>query len=179
MENEIKHSENFIKSKVGNKPFFEVPKDYFDTIEFDISAKITEEKFDKTTAFKVPKDYFNNLEHTVFENMNVNKKTTKVISFRERLFKVIPYAAAASIALFISLNSYVFNTNNELNFETISDAEIEYWLNENTISTSEIITVLEDEILDETAFSFANLNDKSIEDYINSIDNTSLLNELN
>ncbi|WP_439130517.1 hypothetical protein [Polaribacter sp.] len=179
MENEIKHSENFIKNKVGKKPFFDVPTDYFDTIEFDVSAKITEDNFDKTTAFKVPKDYFKNLEQEILANINIDKKSTKVITFRERLFKVIPYAAAASIALFISLNSFVFNINNELNFENISDAEIEYWLNENTINTSEIITILEDEILDETAFSFANLNDKSIEDYINSIDNTSLLNELN
>ncbi|WP_397446168.1 hypothetical protein [Polaribacter sp. R77954] len=179
MENDIKHSEDFIKNKVGKKPYFKLPTDYFDTIENEITAKISEDKLDKTNAFKVPEDYFSNVEHEVFKNINFNQKTTKVISFKERLRKAIPYAAAASIALFISLNTFVFNTNKELNFDAISDSEIEYWLDENTVSTSEIITILEDEILDENAFTFANINDESIEDYINSIDNTSLLNELN
>ena len=164
MENEIKHSEDFIKKNVGKTSFFDVPSDYFNTVDFEISAKITEEKWNKTTAFKVPDDYFKNLEDKLITNINLNKKATKVISFKERLLKIIPYAAAASIALFISLNTFVFNANKELSFETISDSEIEYWLNENTVSTSEIITILEDEILDETEFYFANINDESIED---------------
>jgi hypothetical protein len=179
MENEIKHSIDFINKKVGNKNNFSVPTNYFDHLEDDISLKISEKSFKKNNAFKIPETYFNTIEDNILTTISSQEKKTKVISFKQRLLKLIPYAAAASIALFIGLNSFVFNTNDILTFDMVSDDDIEYWLDENTISTSEIGIILEDEISDENAFYFTKLEDESIEDYINSIDNTSLLNELN
>jgi hypothetical protein len=179
MKNEIKHSVDFINKKAGNGTGFSVPTNYFKELELDIEAKITAETFKKETAFNVPDSYFENIENSILENISLDENTTKVITLKERILKTIPYASVASIALFIGLNTFVFNTTETLTFETISDTEIEYWLNENTISTAEIATLLEDEISNENAFSFANIEDDSIEDYINSIDNTSLLNELN
>jgi hypothetical protein len=42
---------------------------------------------------------------------------------------LIPYAAAASIILFIEANSFVFTTDEELTVDSLSDlVEIEYYL---------------------------------------------------
>lgn len=179
MENEIKNIENYINNKVGQETGFSTPSNYFDNLEDVIASKISEENFAKETAFRVPKDYFSSLDDSILAQVSSERKETKVISFKERILKVIPYAAAASIALFISLNSFVFNTNDEFTLDSLSDNDIEYWLEENTLNNNDIAAILEDDILDENEFSFTDLKDESIEDYINSIDNTSLLNELN
>ena len=81
--------------------------------------------------------------------------------------------------LFIGLNAFVFNSDNELTVDAISDNDIEYWLNENTAHTNDIATFFEDDILQENTFSFTEIKDENIEDYINSIDNSYFFNELN
>ena len=179
MENETKHSLNFINKKMGNEPSFSGPTDYFEGLEFDIESKIAEENFNKETAFKIPEAYFSTLEDRILEDASIYKKPIKVISFKDRILKAIPFAAAASIILFIGLNAFVFSTDNKFTVDAISDNDIEYWLDENTVYTNEIATFFENDILDEHAFSFTDIKDESIEDYINSIDNSSLLNELN
>lgn len=179
MKNEIKHSEDFITRKVGKQSGFSVSSDYFDDVAQNIDAKILLENFDKKTAFKVPDNYFDCLDNEILNAVSPAKKTTKIVSFKDRFLKVIPYAAAASILLFVGLNTFIFNSDKEFTFDSISDADIEFWLEENSVSTIEVATILSDEILDVNSFTFTNINDEHIEDYINSIDNSSLLDELN
>ena len=89
-------------------------------------------------------------------------------------------AAAASIILFIGLNSFVFKTNKALTLDSLSNDDFEFWLDSNTITTSEVALVLEDDILDENDFYFLTIKDETIEDYLNnSIDYKDLLNEIN
>lgn len=179
MKNELKHSVDFIKKKAGNKTEFSIPKNYFKELEQNIESKITEETFNKKLPFKVADAYFDNIVDIVLEKTVNSKQTTKVINFKQRILQIIPFAAAASIILFIGLNTFIYNTDKTVSFETISDTEIEYWLDENNISSNEIATLLEDEIANENIFSFTNIDDDIYEDYINSIDNSSLLDELN
>jgi hypothetical protein len=208
MENELKHSVLYINNKVGKKTGFSAPTDYFDNLQDSIQAKLAEESFSKKSAFKVPENYFDTLEDSIltklveenfsnekafkvpenyFDDLENNvlqriaseEKETKIISFKERIFKMIPIAAAASIILFIGLNSFVFNTNDEITLDSLSNNDIEYWLDTNTFHSSDISTVYEDDILDENEFLFTEIKDESIEDYISLIDDPSLLNELN
>ena len=179
MENELKNSIKYINSKTGKKSGFTVEANYFDNIEASIDAKIFEEKLSNVTAFKTPNTYFKNLEDSILDKILEEESAPKVVSLKERIFKFIPVAAAASIALFIGINTFVFKNNEEISLDTITDDEIEYWLDANTLSSTDIAMILEDDIKEENDFSFTNINDESIEDYINSIDNTTLLNELN
>jgi hypothetical protein len=179
MENELKHSVLYINNKVGKKTGFSAPTDYFDNLQDSIQAKLAEESFSKKSAFKVPENYFDTLENNVLVRISSEEKETKIISFKERIFKMIPIAAAASIILFIGLNSFVFNTNDEITLDSLSNNDIEYWLDTNTFHSSDISTVYEDDILDENEFLFTEIKDESIEDYISLIDDPSLLNELN
>ena len=48
-----------------------------------------------------------------------------------------------------------------------------------TLNNNDIASILEEDILEENEFYFTDIKDESIEDYMNSIDNTSLLNEIN
>jgi exosome complex RNA-binding protein Rrp4 len=180
MGNEIKNKIACIRRKAGDKTGFAIPSDYFNNLEDALSAKFSEENFTKENSFKVPDAYFNNLENLILAKVESTKKETNIISFKERVFKMIPLAAAASIILFIGLNSFVFNTSKELNLDTISDEDINLWLDFNTLTSNEITFVLEETILDENEFYFSQIKDKTIEDYLNnSIDHADLLNEIN
>jgi hypothetical protein len=179
MDKEVKKSINYIRSKTDKNTGFCTPQNYFNNLEDVINVKLYEEKFPVKNGFKAPDTYFNNIEDRFLSTILVSKKETKVIYFKDKILKMIPYAAAASIVLFISLNSFVFTTDEELTINSLTDTEIEYWLDSNTLNTNDISIVLEDELLKENDFYFTTIKDETIEDYINSIDSTTLLNEIN
>lgn len=175
MENEIKNSIKYIDKLTEKSSGFSTPLDYFDNLQETIDLKLSEKSIPKENAFEVPESYFNNIEDYILSKV----KNTNVFSFRSRVLKLVPYVAAASIALFIGLNTFILNTTNKLSLETISDNDIEYWLDSNTLNSNEVVAILQDEILEDIDFSFTEIKDESIEDYLNTIDNTSLFNELN
>jgi hypothetical protein len=207
MENKIKNSEEYLNSILGKKSGFSIPKNYFNTTEDAIEAKLVEEKFTKEKGFTIPENYFSpikdgfetklseekftkekgftipdayfkELENDILAKVTKTKET-KVISFKERVLKFIPIAAAASVILFIGLNSFVFNKTEELTLDSLSDVDIEYWLESNTLNTNDVTVILQEDLLEDDDFYFATLEDENIEDYINSIDNTSIFEELN
>ncbi|WP_339658794.1 hypothetical protein [uncultured Polaribacter sp.] len=177
MKTEIKNSVNYISKKTGKNTGFSTPTDYFNTLEDVISTKLIEENLSKENSFKVPDNYFSNLENKILENVTPPIKETKIISLKNNILKLIPFAAAASLLLFIGLNSFVFNTDEEITIDSLSDADLDYWLDSNTLNTNDIAFVLEDDILEVGDFYFSTIKDETIEDYINSIDNTALINE--
>lgn len=179
MEDKIKNSEEYLNSILGKESGFSLPKNYFSTTEDAIEAKLVEEKFTKEKGFTIPDSYFRELENDILAKVSPTKKETKVISFKERILKFIPIAAAASVILFIGLNSFVFNKTEELTLDSLSDVDFEYWLDSNTLNTNDVTVILQEDLLDDDDFYFATLEDENIEDYINSIDNNSLFEELN
>lgn len=179
MEKNIKNSAAYLNSILGKETGFSIPKNYLSNLEEVIETKLSEDSFAKESGFTTPDTYFTGLENDILSKVLSTKKETKVISFKEKVFKMIPFAAAASIMLFIGLNSFVFSNDKELTLDSLSDVDIEYWLNSNTVNTNDITAVLGDDILAENDLYFTTLDDSNIEDYLNSIDNTLLLNELN
>lgn len=177
MKTEIKNSVNYITKKTSKNSGFSTPTDYFNTIEDVIITKLAEENLSKENGFQVPGNYFNNLENKILEKVTAPIKETKIISIKDKILKIIPFAAAASLLLFIGLNSFVFNTDEELTIDSLSEADLDYWLDSNTLNTNDIAFVLEDDILEVGDFYFSTIKDETIEDYINSIDNTTIINE--
>ncbi|MEO9571622.1 MAG: hypothetical protein ABJH82_08295 [Polaribacter sp.] len=178
MEQKIKNSEAYLNSVLGKESGFSIPENYFNSIEKNIELKLSEDKLTKETGFNIPDSYFSNLEDSILAKVSLTEKETKVISFKERVLKLIPIAAAASVVLFIGLNSFIFNNTEELTLDSLSDNDIEYWLDSKTLNTIDIAIVLNDDLLAENDFYFTTIEDENIEDYMNSIDNTSILNEL-
>lgn len=179
MDTKLKNSEAYLNSILGKENGFSIPENYFNNFEDVIDKKIVEANLPKENSFNTPNSYFDNLEDIILDKVSSTKKETKVISLKERILKYIPIAAAASVVLFIGLNSYIFNNDTTSNLDSLTDNDIEYWLDTNSLNTNDIAVVLQDDFLEENDLSFTTLQDENIEEYINSIENSSLLNELN
>ncbi|QTD38056.1 hypothetical protein JL193_01760 [Polaribacter batillariae] len=181
MKEDIKNSEDFLKSITGKNTGFSAPLNYFDNAEDRFSSFIFEESLSKQNSFKVPDNYFKNLENSILDKIVSEKRTPKVISLKSKNLKRISIAIAASIALLIGL-TYVNNLNNttEINFDAVAETDIENWMvdNFNELSDEDFANVLNNNIVNENDFAFTNIKDDAIEDYIISTENTSILNEI-
>ena len=177
MENDIKNSEYFISTKIGKKTGFKTPSNYFNNLEDAIVAKVTEENFSKKNGFTVSDSYFNNLEENIIKK--ITKKETKIISFKERVLKLIPLATAASIILFIGLNSFIFNKNEENPFDKLADFEVENWISNNIslINDDDLALTYNDVEFDDFETIPNSISNEELENYLNNEENLSLILE--
>ena len=178
MEQEINKSEAFLKSVLQNSTGFSVPKDYFDTAEDRFSSFLIEKELPEETGFFVPENYFQTVEKSILKKTGF-KKEVKVISLKSKFLKYIPVAAAASLALFLSINYFTSSTSSEINFDTLEQTDIENWIveNSNELSDKDFITLLHNEISNENDFALTDLQNDAIEEYMINIEESTLLNE--
>ena len=120
MDDNIKNSEAYLNSFLTEGNGFSVSKNYFDNLEDAIEIKVFENSFPKQQVFTTPHSYFKSLDNNILTKVSTTKKETKVISFKERVLKIIPVSVAASLILFIGLNSFVFNTDKKLTLDSLS-----------------------------------------------------------
>lgn len=171
MDRELKNSEDFIRGKALHEGF-STPENYFDSVEDGFSAKLREATLPKEHGFAAPDAYFDSLEDTLLAKVEAPKEV-KVISLRKRFLKIIPAAAAAAVALLI-----IFNAPKEIEDPTVE--EIANWFENDIyrISSDDISLAFEDlEIDDDMVDSSINMDD--IETYLENVDTSSILNEIN
>ena len=90
---------------------FEVPEDYFNSLEDSVLAKLKAKVIYKDETSELPKDYFDEIENNVLKKL---KSQRKVVSLRSRIIKIVtPIAVAASIILAIVLT----NNSNTVTFD--------------------------------------------------------------
>jgi hypothetical protein len=180
MKNKIKNSEVYLNSVLGKENSFSVPKNYFNDLEKRFSNFLIEDKISNKKVFLTPNSYFDTLEDKIIPKVTLKEKNIKIISLKQRIYKVIPFGIAASILLFISVN-YFNNFNTEVSFDNLALSDIETWILDNSseITSQDIVTFIPTENINTNVFEFTTLNDKDIEDYIIYNDNTSILNEIN
>lgn len=178
MNTKNKYSLEYIKSITQNKSGFSTPENYFDSVENAVFSKITEQSFSKKNAFTAPKDYFENFEDSLFSKIDFPKKEVKVISLKSRLLQIIPAASAASVLLFIGLNYFSFSDTTS--FDSISSEELENWLDESyTNNASSTINFVDADFKDSNVLEEdTSIKDEDILEYLNSIDNVTLLTEI-
>lgn len=185
MEQEVKHSINYISQKTGGETGFSIPENYFDTLEDVILSKtVIPQPSKENKSFNVPEHYFSTLEDNILSKVSLNEKKAtqkeaKVISFFNRLQKVIPYAAAASVLLFIG-TYFLYNYNSSIVFEDITITDVETWFDTGygTTNNTEMAMVLEASDFDDTELFSVTLNNEAIENYLNTVDTNLLLNEI-
>lgn len=178
MNNNNTHNEDFFSDKeIPKATGFNAPNNYFDSLEDALFAKISEEQLPEKTGFKTPDDYFSTLEDQIFEKITP-KKETKVIPLFKRIKKMIPTVAAASVLLFVSI--YAYNSIGTKKHYTEPElADIENWFDESfsfEFHSNDIAIVFEEQDFSEIDFSLS-VNDESIEDYLDHIDDTTLFEE--
>ena len=178
MEQEINNSESFLKSVLQNSAGFSVPKDYFNTAENRFSSFLVEKELPEETGFSVPENYFQNVEKSILKKTGF-KKEAKVISLKSKFLKYIPVSAAASVALFLSINYFTYSDNSKINFDTLERIDIENWIveNSNELSDKDFVAILHSEISNENDFALTDLQSDAIEEYMINIEESSLLNE--
>ncbi|MCF6169137.1 hypothetical protein [Lutibacter sp.] len=142
-----------------NNNGFEVPENYFRTIEDGVMVKLKTEKFPKKIGYntsKTPENYFKTIEDIIITKLKaeaihgkdtpsvpekyfdsieetvltkIKDKTTKV-SLKNKLIKIIaPIAIAASLLLIFMLK----DNPSKITFDSLAATEIEDWINNNSI----------------------------------------------
>ena len=178
MNKTTKNSIDYINKKTGKKTGFSTPDNYFNKVDDGIISMIKPTYLPKkNNTFSTPDNYFTTVENDIFEKLNIEKiKEVKVISLRKKILQFVPLVAAASVLLFISLN--YFNTSATYEFDDITEADITFWYENGYGSTdsNELATVIDNSDFDEDFLS--TINDDNIESYLNTIDNSILINEI-
>lgn len=177
MNNNLEHSEEFIRSKVGLKNGLSTPENYFEGFEDSFFATLSSEIIPNEHKLEVPSNYFETLEDRILAKVSIEKKETKVISLRERILQIIPTAAAASILLFVGLTYF---SNPTVTFDDITITDIDSWYDNNNenINSSDLAMVFEASDFDDNILSENSIEDDSLEEYLNAVDPSTLLNEI-
>lgn len=183
MDKDLKNSVDFITKTVGKKTGFSVPANYFDNLENSISTIVTEGSLPTQKPFDIPEDYFNKLEDNIFSKINseenkLQQNEVKVISLYQRVLQIIPYTAAASVVLFLSV--FFFNKyNTSISIDDITTANIENWYEESygSTNTTELAMVFETTDFNEEDDFSISFSDDNLENYINNTNNNIVLNE--
>ncbi|PKH51331.1 hypothetical protein CXF68_11840 [Tenacibaculum sp. Bg11-29] len=178
MNKTTKNSTDYINKKMGKKTGFSTPDSYFNKVDDRILSMIKPTSLSKgINIFSTPDNYFTTVEDDIFEKLNIKKtKNIKVISLRKRILQFVPLIAAASVLLFISLN--YLNTSTTYDFEDITEADITFWYENGygSADSNELATVIDNSDFDEAFLT--TINDESIESYLNTMDNSILINEI-
>jgi hypothetical protein len=178
MEQKTNKSEAFLKSVLPKSTGFSAPKNYFSSAEERFSSFLLEEALPKENGFTIPENYFEEVESSIVKKIGL-KKEVKVITLKNTFLKYIPFAAAASIALFLSINYLNPSNAKEINFDTLGYIDIENWIveNSNELSNQDFATLLNSEISNENDFAFTDIQNDEIEEYMIYSEEHSILDE--
>lgn len=179
MKTNSTNNEDFLKSVLKKKTGFKTPDNYFSDAENRFTSFLSEEKIPKKTGFKTPDNYFDNLENSILNKITIPKKEVKIISLKQRVFKIIPIAAAACVALFLSLNSFNFNTSKNISFDDLAENEVENWIsnNLNLLSEEDFAYAYTNIDFDESDIIPSSITHDDIENYLSNEENISLILE--
>jgi len=175
------------------KTGFELPENYFETVEDTVIATLKTENLQNkinSKTFKTPDNYFDSIEDIVlaklkaealqnknnsqipenyFETLETKviseiKTAPKVISLKTKLTKFIaPIAIAASLLLVFVLN----NNSTTVSFESLAVTDIESWIDNGSIDIDalSIASIYPDIELDTKIYSVS-LTDEEVLDYL-------------
>ena len=141
---------------------FKVPKDYFENFEDSIMSQTSLNEKVSGSGFNVPQDYFDTVEEEILSKVS-QKDSVKVISLFNK--KTILYVS--SIAATFALMFSIFNSNSELDFDSIETTTIESYLNNEDFESNELAALFNDTDFLDDNFNDINFSEEAIEDYVN------------
>lgn len=151
---------------------FNVPDNYFEEFEKSIFSQANLKDLVVDSGLKEPEGYFDNLEEQILSKVST-KKETKVIGLFTK--KTLFYASSVAAAI-VLLFSLTFKNLNTISFDSLDIETVNnYILNE--AETDELAALFIDTELNETNFINYNLNDDTIDSYLESLDDIELISE--
>lgn len=178
MDKETKHSIDFINKKINKKNGFIIPDNYFDKLDDDLQVIINQNSLPEEHNFEVPKTYFDTLENEILSKVETtSSRKPKVLLLRKKIIQYIPNAVAASVMLIIA--SYFYFNSNDVTTHNFNTTDIEDWFDEdyNTISSDELAILFTADDFTEDELS-VKVNNDNLEEYLNTIDSSNLIEEL-
>lgn len=176
---------------------FDVPSDYFNSVEENVFNTLKTRELNKGNAFSTPQNYFENIEDQVFEKIKRKEETLsipegyfdtiednvfaklkeepKVIPLKTKIIKrFIPIVAAASILLFFTMQVLNNNTSNTDLLASLEVDEIENWIENGDLELDldEITTLYTDEL---STIEINDFSDENLINYLDDIDVESLI----
>ena len=135
-----------------------VPENYFDELEERLFENLDSE-LPEDTGFKVPDSYFKNFE----VKPEIHRENKVIQLFKRNRSRIIGLAVAASILLLFSIFP-IFNNSNSLDFDSLSDNDMESWLelNSDEINSFELADIIDDEDL----YAAEMISEEDISDYL-------------
>lgn len=153
-------------SSISNKGTgFQIPKNYFESIEDSVLGAISEKKLpisNNIENFKIPENYFETVEDDVFKKLNfkfLQNKNNEIPenyfeTFEDKVFvklakkqkvitlknNVLKYTASIAIAASLTL-IFILNTNNntsKITFESLETSDIEQLVQSGLIDVNTI-----------------------------------------
>jgi len=149
--------ENDIKLPEDNG--FKVPENYFEELNEKLLHKI-DSKIPKETGFRIPDGYLN-----TFEIKTEAQKESGVIRlFKENRNRIIGISVAAMILVLFSVYP-LFNYDKSLDFSSLSDNDIESWLEANSdqINSLELAEMIDDT---DDLYAVETISEQDISDYL-------------
>ncbi|HZW62787.1 MAG TPA: hypothetical protein VFF15_03985 [Flavobacteriaceae bacterium] len=145
---------------------FQVPKDYFSSLEDNVLTKITLTQFPKKSGFTTPEDYFSTINSKDFIIKNNSKP--KVIKLANWKTISIATAVAAMLLVFFGLK----NQMNPITIENVETVQLENYIFNTPFDIEELATMLEEDTF--LTDNFSSFNVDNLEDYL--LENTSIEN---
>lgn len=181
MNDDLKNSLHYLNSKTNKENGFTVPSSYFKNFEDALLTTIEKENSGNNNPFKIPENYFEEFEDSLFEKLPIQKKEVKVVSLYKRAVRLIPTTMAASVLLFLGY-TYFNATDTSINFNNVSYAEIEKWYESGYINAETddfLVTINETDInFENETINSINLNSDDVEEYLNTLEDDTILNEI-
>ena len=150
---------------------FKAPDGYFESLD---DMLLNQQKIDNhlkgeiTAGFKVPEGYFERFDATVLKQLQ--KEEPKIISLPFWKKTAFVSGIAASLAILLT----VFNSSEDVSFESLETASIENYIFEENINTYDIASFLNEDDLVLENFVSTSISDESLESYL--LNNTTIEN---
>lgn len=151
-----------------NKKGFQVPKDYFKSIENDILLAVSLEKYHKNAGFKTPDDYFDHLEASVLIKKTAKPKG-KLFNLLDK--KQVLYLTGIAASFFLLLHLSLNNMNTH--WDQIDRDLVEHYILEENISLYDVSSFISENDLKDLHFINHNNSHNLIESYL--IDQTDIV----
>ncbi len=182
MHKELENSLKQIKSKTNGKTGFTLPDNYLN----DFSDRLITDGnkiVSNTNSFQVPQNYFENFDDILSKKIKENTaKKTKVIPLYQRALKTTSSIAAACLLIFAIHTHYNSGNNLLLDIHNISEDELDALYengNFNLDNDALALALGEHNInFDDEIVSALNLSDESIETYLGTINQNTILDEI-
>ncbi|RKE95017.1 hypothetical protein [Ichthyenterobacterium magnum] len=154
-----------------NTTGFKTPEDYFKSFDETLFNKLNDSNHldtIKNHGFNMPEDYFVSFDDKVLKALNTEKETKVVTLFP---WEKIAYASAVAAALVLMFNT-VFNTSEQLSFDTLEITTIEDYLSQEDYTSLELASLFTENELNSSNLTHTIISDDSLEDYL--LENTSI-----